>query len=85
MPGPVYLDPWSPFLPGQCELTESMINSTKGVLQKCHDTSTSTNCYQEVGTGHIIHNKWEACTDSWLLLPGFNLLPNWFLIGECGV
>ena len=85
MPGPVYLDPWSPFIPGQCALTETMINSTKGVLQKCHDTSTSTNCYQEVGTGHIIHNKWEACTDSWLLLPGFNLLPNWFLIGECSV
>lgn len=82
MPGPVYLDPWSPDIPGTCLVTDAMLNSTKGVLQKCHDTSTSTNCYQEVGDGHIIHNKYASCSDSWLLLPGFNLLPNWFLIGE---
>jgi hypothetical protein len=81
MPGPVYLDPWSPYIADTCTVTDAMRNSTLGILQACHDTSVSANCYQEVGSGHIIHNKYESCTDSWLLLPGFNLLPNWFLIG----
>lgn len=80
-PGKVYVDPWSADLPAQCVVTEAMKNTTKGVLQKCHDLSTSTNCYEEVGNGHVIHHEYDSCTSSWILLPGFNLLPNWFLIG----
>jgi hypothetical protein len=68
-------------MPSTCAVSDAMRNSTVGILQKCHDTSTSTNCYVEIGSSRIIHNNYESCTDSWLLLPGFSLLPNWFLIG----
>uniref|UniRef100_A0A7S0SLH6 Calx-beta domain-containing protein n=1 Tax=Mantoniella antarctica TaxID=81844 RepID=A0A7S0SLH6_9CHLO len=85
MPGPVYIDPWSPSMPSTCAVSDAMRNSTVGILQKCHDTSTSANCYVEIGSSRIIHNNYESCTDSWLLLPGFSLLPNWFLIATYGL
>eukprot|EP00227_Mantoniella_beaufortii_P022194 CAMPEP_0197582806 /NCGR_PEP_ID=MMETSP1326-20131121/5910_1 /TAXON_ID=1155430 /ORGANISM="Genus nov. species nov., Strain RCC2288" /LENGTH=890 /DNA_ID=CAMNT_0043146937 /DNA_START=391 /DNA_END=3063 /DNA_ORIENTATION=- len=80
MPGPVYIDPWSPDVPAQCSLagqnvTELIMNGTAGLMQKCHDTATSTNCYMPVGDSRIVYNKFETCSESWLLLPGFNLLP----------
>jgi hypothetical protein len=80
MPGPVFLDPWSAGVLEQCSVTDSSVNASM-LMQKCHDTSTSANCYAEFGDNHIVYNKYDSCTESWLLLPGFNLLPNNFLIG----
>ena len=49
-------------------------------LPKCSDSlNSSTACYTPYySKGYVVHDSYSGCMDSWVLLPGFNLLPNEF-------
>ena len=56
-------------------------------LVQCGDSQTGCeaypflqrHCYLTGSRGAVVYDDYEQCADSWVLLPGFNLLPNWFL------
>ena len=49
-------------------------------LPKCSDSlNSSTACYTPYySKGYVVHDSYSECMDSWVLFPGFNLLPNEF-------
>ena len=50
-------------------------------LPVCSDDTNSQQCVQPYRDGGVYFNSYESCSASSILLPGFNLLPKWFLIG----
>lgn len=68
---------------GGSNLTYSMLEELiKGVLPKCYDDEDGA-CFMVPphSIGVIVYdNERESCMDSWVLLPGFNLLPKGLLV-----
>lgn len=44
-----------------------------------HDTLQGSECRVREPQGSIVYSDYRECSDSLLLLPGFNLMPRWFL------
>ena len=52
-----------------------------GALPEC-GPGAGTSCVEEWhGRGAVHYAHYQQCQDSWLMLPGFYLLPPWFLGG----
>ena len=74
------VDPWLP--------TSSIVDSTSPLrLDRCsldgeYDSAVRGHCYTEFDQkGYILYQNYKECQYSPLLLPGWNLLPDWFLQG----
>eukprot|EP00892_Ulva_mutabilis_P009646 jgi/Ulvmu1/7053/UM033_0113.1 len=50
------------------------------LIPECSDTGTQEECvWQYSSKGAIVYNEYDACSRTPILLPGFNLLPDWLL------
>lgn len=46
----------------------------------CSNETEGQTCFWEYGDkGGVLYNEYDSCSKTAILLPGFNLLPNWFL------
>ena len=51
-------------------------------VPECSVATDRQQCFEAVGArGGVVHNSWRVCSESAILLPGFSLLPRWFLGG----
>lgn len=54
-------------------------------LPNCLDLKESarSDCYLLSGTdGYVVYANYRGCLNSWLVIPGFPLLPTWGLASE---
>lgn len=72
------VDPWVAGAP--------TVNRTHALrLDKCsldgvYDSAVQGHCYTKYDSkGYVVYDKYKKCQESPLLLPGWNLLPDWFL------
>lgn len=54
------------------------MNSLTSVLPPC-DADTTGACFNSEAQGAVVFSAYQECAQSPILLPGFNLLPRWFL------
>jgi len=81
------VDPWSDRRNVPCDhaTNYSVVSAYAGfaaLMESCGENLTTSKCYTEEdsGKGYIVYNKYDECQESWLLLPGFQLLPDWLLM-----
>lgn len=48
-------------------------------LRSCSDNTDGQQCVLRLGDGGVYYDAYQACSTSMILLPGFNLLPSWFV------
>lgn len=72
------VDPWARGSP--------IVDSTSPIrLDKCsldgeYNSAVRGHCYTEFDSkGYVVYNNYKECQDSFILLPGWNLLPDWIL------
>jgi hypothetical protein len=73
-------DPWA--LPTATALDNATL---WGQMVECDDPMTTDRCFVKyMSSGlerYIVYDQYNECAQSWILLPGFNLLEQKFLIG----
>lgn len=82
------VDPWSERSAVPCDKDGSEFSTVStyagfsAIMESCGENITTPKCYEEAdsGKGYIVYSEYEECQESWLLLPGFNLLPDALLI-----
>ena len=52
-----------------------------GGIPECDDASAGQCAWRYSDKGAIIYDSYDACSRTDILLPGFNLLPDWLLAG----
>ena len=57
-----------------------MATLTQPGMDKCGDNVDTKFCYEPHGDrGYVVYNDYKPCMESWILLPGFELLPREFV------
>jgi hypothetical protein len=59
--------------------SQSTLQMSFSGLPTCSDNTDGKQCVQSFGDGGVYYDAYQACSTSTILLPGFNLLPSWFV------
>jgi hypothetical protein len=76
------LDPWATVPTG-----DDVVTSMWGQMVECEDPMVTDRCFVKYSSSglerYIVYDQYNSCAQSWILLPGFNLLEQKLLIGAC--
>ena len=80
--GDVLYDPWATVPTG-----DAVATSMWGQMVECEDPMVTDRCFVKYSSSglerYIVYDQYNSCAQSWILLPGFNLLEQKLLIGAC--